>query len=347
VYLLCRRRLQLNPTACGIVILATLLCRSVSVFSAVPASEVPYFGLVMLALLALTLADRQPGWPRLGWLGLGVLLSAAAVSVRYAGLALVPALLFVAVGPANRARVVRTARADRRVGAAMVLGLVIALVAAAEVVMRASPYGRQIAYVWRTTGGLGAMADRVATQAWKKVASLGELGSQTNCCRHLSHSFTAGFVVLGLAVVALVVLGWLARRRLGVIELFILGTAAVVAVYSGGDARFWIGAFPFLFAYGLLGAGRLAARWRWTRYGLATYAAAFVVAGGVWLVNSVELSTATRRFPALWSWQVKSELLATYRVAFGEARPRAMARVEPAALAALRRYEPLAQGRGS
>jgi hypothetical protein len=44
----------------------------------------------------------------------------------------------------------------------------------------------------------------------------------------------------GALVLALVVLAWRVRPRLGAIEIFVLSTAFVVLVYAAAEPRFWL-----------------------------------------------------------------------------------------------------------
>jgi hypothetical protein len=148
-----------------------------------------------------------------------------------------------------------------------------------------------------------------------------------------------------VVVGGLVVLGWLTRRRLGAIEAFVLSTAIVILVYAGAVTRFWIAALPFIIVYALFGAERLA-RNKVTRLALVGYAAAFLIAGAPSLFRTIATSTSGRQFPAHWAGKGSTQLAATYRVAFGEARPGDDLNVNRAMLELLRRHEPLARPPG-
>ncbi len=341
-FVLCRRSLGLSPTLAVLVVLGTLLSRTISLYSSAPVAEVPYFGVALLCLLVLTIADRRTGRERLPWLAAGVLLAAAAVSIRVAGLALVAPVLFVVVGGDRLGRLGRAIRHGRPGAVAALVASAIAVLALGVVAVRVSPYWHHIAGTWRVNGGLGAFVDRVAVEMRTKVISLGELGSQTNCCVRAPAALRPVYVAFGLVVAALVVYGWLGRRRFGPIEAFVLGTAAVILVYAGGVARFWIAVIPFLLAYALLGAVRLS-RFRGLRVVLAAGAAGFVIVGAVWLVNSLALTAAGRSFPSRWARQIDQRLVASYRVAWGDPRLLDLAVAEPDAVRLLYRYEPLAR----
>jgi hypothetical protein len=327
----------------ALVCLATLLSHTASLGSASPLSDVPYFGVAMTCLLVLSLAASRSGWPRYALLGLALALAAGGVSIRIAGIALVPPILFVAFGEPALRVLRRTLKGRRVVGALVGVGLLVLLAAVAVLVVRASPYSRDVAYAWRLDGGFHAAAGRWGNQAGLKFVSVGELATQTTCCHRVSPAFKPVLVVAGAAALALVGLGLIARRRLGFVDVFLLSTAAVIVVYAGGQARFWLSALPFLLAYGLLGAKRLA-RWKPLKLALLLYAVAFTAAGGAWLADSIRLSTAGAEFPRLWARKVGPPLAASYRIAYGQADRGDDRRASPLALELLRRYVPPPRG---
>jgi hypothetical protein len=341
-YVICRRALNLSPLLSALVLLGTLLSRTITLFSSTPVAEVPYFGVALLCLLVLTVADRRRGRGRWRWLALGIALAAAAVSIRVAGLALVAPLLYVAVGGDRLRALVGAIRRGRPWAVAWFVAGAVVLVLAGAVAIRISPYWQHISATWGVHGGFGAFVHNVAIEMRTKVISLGALGSQTNCCVRAPSVLRPAYIVFGLVVGALIVYGWLGRRRFGPVEAFILGTAAVILVYAGGVPRFWIAVIPFLVAYALLGALRLA-RFRPLRYLVAAGIAGFVIGGGVWLVNSVVLTTAGQSFPRVWSREIDPALQASYRVAWGDPHLLDLVRAEPAAVTLLYRYEPRAR----
>lgn len=340
-YVLCRRELGLSPMLAAVVCLGTLLSRTVSLFSTSPLSELPYFGVALLCVLVLSIAERRSGRERLAWLGAALVLAAAAVSIRILGLALVAPLLFVAVGGDRLGRVARAIRRGRPAALAWCAVALVVIVVVGVVAVQLTPYWHHIASVWRSTGIVDSL-HRLVLEMRTKVVSLAELSSQTTCCTRVPLSVRPAYIGLGLVVAGLIVYGWLGRRRFGVVEAFIVGTAAVILVYAGGVARFWIAVIPFLLAYAGLGGLRLA-RFRPLRYALVLFAAAFVLAGGVWLADSVLISTAGRQFPSRWARQVSPQLVSSYSVAWGQAHLWDLARAEPSAVTLLHRYEPLAR----
>ena len=307
-YLLCRRVLRLEAVSSAGICLAVLLSHSASLFSASPMSDVPFFAVAMTCLVVLWLAGGKAGFGRYTLLGLAVALAAAGTSIRLQGIALAPPILFVAfAGPA------RPPLSSRRsTGAVVGVAAFLVLAGAAVLFVRASSYPNVLGDWWRLGGGPLAVIDRWGTQVGTKLVSIGELATQTTCCGRISPALMPELALAGAAALVPVALGLLGRRRLEFIEVFVLSTAAVIVVYQGAEARFWLPALPFLLAYGALGAARMA-RWRPFRFALILYAAAFVAAGGVWLGDSIRLSTAGDDFPRAWAGRVGAPIAASYR----------------------------------
>jgi hypothetical protein len=341
VYRLCRDPFGLSSTKAALVCLAILLSHTVSDYSPSPLSEVPYFSVAMVCLLALSRAERRTGRSRIMLLLLGGVFATAAISIRTQGLALLPPVLVAAVGSPNLRRVWRSARRHSAIALATAPLLVVGLIAATVLVIRATPYAHHLGYVWRDINGVGPLLARVRAEVATKLMSVGELAGQTNCCSKLAPSFAPLLEAGGVLVLALLVLGWRVRPRFGAIEVFVLSTAFVVLVYAGAEPRFWLASLPFMLVY-VLFAGERLARARVVKVAMVVFLIFFSLAGAGWLVYSVRMSTAGRRFPDLWASQAP-ELAATYRVAFGDARPGDQRKVDSAALRELRRYEPLAR----
>lgn len=342
VYRLSRRPLGLSPIRAALVCLAVLLSQAVSQLSPLPVSDIPAFAAAMTCLWALTAAEARSGRPRVALLLLGVLLAALATWVRTEYLALVPAVVFVAVGAPNLRRGWQLVRRHRRLAAGASPLLLLASIGVTILVIRATPYSHVIAYVWRDIHSVGALVARVGSEAKVKLMSIGELAVQADCCRHLGPSFAPIFAAAGVGVLALLVLGWRERPRLGPIEVFVLSTALVVLVFAGGAPSYWLPAVPFMMVYALFAGERLA-RIRGAKPALIVLLVGFAAAGTGRLVQSTLISTAGRAFPRVWATQYVPELAATYRVAFGEPQRGDERRVSRLALTELRRYDPLAR----
>jgi hypothetical protein len=349
VYRLCRRPLGLTPTGAAVVCLLMLLSHTVSQFTPFVMSDIPDLAATLLCLLALTTAEQRTGRPRLAWLVLAAVLAAAAVSIRFEALALVPPLALVAVGAQRVRRLWRSAR--RRPAKAIPIAAVslLALVAVTVLSVGATRYGSEIAQSWGTGGGLEPFLARTGFKFVLRLRTLGELAGQTNCCQRLSTAFgqdvtpefKGAILIAGVAVTVLVVIGARVRRQFGVIELFLISTAVVLLVY-GGLTRYWMASFPFIAVYAYFAVRRLT-RFKPVKVVAILYVVAFALAGSAWLVEEVRISTSGRDFPSWEATAVEPMLAATYRIAFGEARPGDELELNPTGLALLRRFEPLAR----
>lgn len=349
IYCLCRQPMGLAPVEAALVCMAVLLAHIVSELTPVVMSDIAYFGVAMFCLLVLSTAEPRWGRPRGRLLILAGALAAIAISIRIAGLALLPPIVYVAAEPylIKLWRVVRRRPATVLATAAVSL---LVLVAVTVVVTRTTPYGDQVTHTWSTNAGPGAVLSRLGADARDNLSSLGGIALQTNCCQRVAAALgvddpgiiSYAFAVVGLALVALVVLGWRARRRLGAIEVFVLATAAVNLVYAVGTPRYWLPALPFIIAYALLGLERFA-RLKRARVAVLAYVAAFAVAGAGWLIDSVRISTSGREFPRVAAAYLDPRLAASYRVAFGDPQSGDRLQASPLAVELLRRYEPLAR----
>src|SRR5205085_7296150 len=181
------------------------------------------------------------GWRRWTFLALGGLLAAAGVSIRTAGVALVVPVLFVAFGQPSLSSLWRPFRRRGAVGVLLGAGALALLATITVLGVSESPYSHDVAHSWRLGGGFSAVADRWSEQAKLKVLTAGEVGAQASCCARVPREFTAGFVVLGVAGLGLLALGWRhGRRRLQLSDVFAPSPAAVRGIYrSGCIARRW------------------------------------------------------------------------------------------------------------
>jgi hypothetical protein len=297
----------------------------------------------MLCLVALSVAEMRSGRARAGSLLLAAALAAIGILVRIEGLALVPPVLFVAVGKQHLIAGWRLANRRPRIATALAVPALLALVAVTVLAARATSYSQSFAQTWQPHGHLGAYLHGLVVALRSRVFSLAILDTQGHCCVYLSHRSVLLPIAAGLALLVLLVLGWLVRRRLGAIEVFVLSTAAIIFVY-GAQARFWLAARPFMIVYAYFGLKWLA-RFKIAKVAIVGYLAAYAIVGAAWLVKSVQISTSGRSFPHLWTNQLDMAppLADAYFVAFGEASPGANRIATPAAVELLRRYEPLAR----
>lgn len=331
VYPLTRLAFGLDPGKAVIVCLGVLLSHRVIWSSASPLSDVPFFGIAMVSLLLLTVADRRRD--RSGWLVLvaGATLVAAAVEIRTVGIVLLPAVVLVILRRPELQwqRRFRSTRAKLTIGVAAIALLLVA----AAMTVRGTGYGSQVANRWEREAG--AMAILHAGNDW--LFSLGELAAQMPRTR-LPSSLSALYTALGVVVLALVVRGAMRRRKFEVVDAFVISLLAVLFVYPGQTARYWLPILPALIAYAIWGVGSLE-RLKPVSVTLRAGAAAFATAGLLSLAASAQISLSGSNFAERWSQHVNPRLGATYRVAFGAVSRAEAGATDPDALRILRRYE--------
>jgi hypothetical protein len=337
---LCREPLGLTATGAALVCVLVLLAQTVIQLTPTVLSDVPYFAVAMVCLLALSRAGHGSTTPRAALLIAGGVLAAAAISIRIEGLALIPPVLVAAAGPDKVASLWHRGRRRPARAIALAATALLALIASTVLVARATGYAWNLARAWPLSRGPGFVAHNAIVGMKTKLSSLGLLVTQG------WHAGALVLVAAGVGLLALCVVGLLSHRRLGPIELFVISTAAIILVYRGAVPRFWLAAVPFMIVYTGFGLQRFARSLGLATPATALYVIAFAVAGGVWLGRSIAISTSGRRFPQVWATQIRGRsVAAAYRVAFGEARPRDALAARPAAIELLRHYEPLARSR--
>jgi hypothetical protein len=304
LFVVLRRGLGLGETPAGVVVALTLLSALVAKHAVIPLTEVVFFGIAAAAIAALTIAHQDR---RRSFLAAGILLAVASCTVRTAGIALAPAVILAF--ESTRARVTA--------------GLV-AVVGGGVAVAAAPRYVDELSHGW-DHGVVRSALD----EAHDLLLMLG--GAVGNVPQSKLHTVETPLVVLG--AVALPLIGWALytrRRRLGPVDGWVVGSLALLYVWPDDAARFMLPVLPFLLGYGAL----LARRWR--PAGIA-YATVFALLGVTAIVLSARLTCAGTQFPERYASGV---LAPTYRVAWGMARPGDRARVEPAVLEVLRRFDP-------
>jgi hypothetical protein len=175
--------------------------------------------------------------------------------------ALVPAVLLVALRPSRIAAAWRWARRRPAIAATAGAGGLVVLVAIGVVVARATGSAGNVAFVWRDIHSTGELISRVGIEAKTKVLSFGGLDTQSNPWGPVPSAIS---FLSAAAMVLLLAVGWMARRRIGAkrLDRFPVAWLAV---------RLW--------------------------------ALGYVAVGAVLGVQSIELATSGRQFPDRWEGQ--------------------------------------------
>jgi len=334
VYLLLRSSFAFDRAttllACG----STLLVHDVIGDAAIPLSDVTFFGLAMLCLLLLERSTQMRGLAATSMILGAAALAAAAFAIRTIGIALWPAVIFVVFSrPGIAQRLRDSARGQRITAASAAAAIALAVGAVAVIGIMHSGYVR----IFDTQE---ASSGSVFEQAKAKLRVVGELATNIpGSSRYVPDAAHPLYYVAGALLIAVIIVGSIHRRRLGLVEVYTASTVLALLAFPGNLSRLWIPIVPMLIAYVIV-AARVLGRRRLVRIGLSIYFVVFAVAGVAALADSVRLSLSGPRFADRWT-DVPS-LRAAYKVAFGEATPASVGAIDHDALRVLRYYEPRA-----
>jgi hypothetical protein len=303
-WLLYRRAFALGKCASWLLTLAWPLSWVVIKSAAIPLTECSFLGATMSALVCMDIdcATWSPGQAcRMGCLA--ALFSAAAVSFRTAGLALIPALFVMGF------RFWRQSLKDRgwRFSALITVFAILAGLAIGLALMGIDSFG---------TYSRQAMNKPVPAlgRALFRARELGGLALNLPFTIHAR--LLPGWVTVATGVVfgLLVLAGFCVRRRLSAVDLFALCYAGLVFQWPYFDERFFLPLVPLMSAYALVVVRSLNGRpWR---AAISVYLTLFVCAGLFSLTYSVVLGT--RRGLRFAESYGGGSLRNTYCVAFGD-----------------------------
>jgi hypothetical protein len=295
-WMLMRRVWELPVEATWGVLLLAAASTACSELAVSVASEMLFFATSLLALASCTrpvsrTALSDSSLPRHAPLAtfrllVSLLACVAAIAVRTAGIALIPALLWALLTHPLVKRI-----GTRRVLALAALPAAVGLWFAVARILR-SEY---VADILATRYSGGAAWDVIASQQLAKVSTFGELF--TNLRAEDSRAAYRGeFVLGGLISLTMILAGAGTRiRRLTSLEIYLMAYAAILFVYPfftyGSSRRFWFPVLPFAFGLAFMAVDKLREKSprlrRWAAPILAVYVTAFVLFG---CARSIELS---------------------------------------------------------
>ena len=265
-------RRQLGMADAPIAVCALLAAASLTCFelTSTVASEPVFFALSMGCLACLS---RRT----VAMIVAGSLLCAAAVSVRMAGVALVPAVCWaVTLHPSVRPLLTR-----RNVGIASSSAMLCAVVAIGL-------HPRiEYASIMDSRYNAGADWGVVAGQQIAKLSAFGELATNLPA-EWFGQSYQAEFILCGLLVAVVAGIGFYSRlRSLQSVDLYAASYAAILFVYPffnyGAGRRFLLPILPLVCAYAYLGASKIIGSdrklIRLSSIVMPAYAAAFTLFG--------------------------------------------------------------------
>jgi hypothetical protein len=324
-----RRALGIERRTSMLLAGAALLSYLLVKHAALPLSDIPYFAAASGALVAFTVAAGSRAPRRWGVLALGLALVGFAITIRTAGIALVPAAIAGGIDAARAGEPL--GRWLRRPAAAVTIGCSVLGCAIAGAALSGSRYlhDGSVGYVRSSPGSLVAA----------HLRNWGEAGLNVPETK-LPHALHPLLVPAGVLALAVLLAGiWHERRRLGPVGVFALAHVALVFAYPYEDARLLLPVVPLAIGYGYL-ALRPLVRHRAGAVVVAAYASAFVLLGVAALGYDTRLTFSGASFPSRYGSNARGATLRpTYRVAFGEAQPGDAALVNSTALVLLRHFD--------
>lgn len=302
-----RRQLSLPSAVASAVCTCTLLSFVVIKHVTLPLSDLPYFGLSLLALACLD----APGEPRdVSRTAVRILAATVAavlaIATRTIGIALLPAIGWTLWrDTATGDRVARFVARHRRASATVAAILVVGAALSAPRVL----YIREAATMYRAEAGPPLIA-----QLGYRSSEMGEVLANVPEAKLPAplHPMT---IALGVLALALLAAGfWVRRRRLAAADVYLAGYCGILAVWPYRDARFWLPVVPLLFAYVVIALRALVPA-RPARFAFAACFAWALLTGAAGLAYSTALSLSGPRFADRYG---DGTLSATYRYVLGD-----------------------------
>jgi hypothetical protein len=279
---------------CAMTLLSWVFVKHVTL----PLSDVPYFGISMICLAMLRWSMDQSLPRRLIGMAVGMALVIAAVAIRTAGIALIPAFVVSCLPAKGWARLpLWFKRYPRR--SAIVLVTLFTAAAVGCMAITQSRYFSEMVAEWSGWTELS----RIRLEDW------GELVINTSMAK-LPRSLQAVFPCAGAIGAFLVCLGAARRAKFGIVDAYAVSYTAILLVWPYRDCRFWLPVFPILAAYSWLALEGIAAA-QWVSGARVAYIAAFSLMGCVGLYYSSQISLSGERFPDLYGGGIYRD---SYRV---------------------------------
>lgn len=308
--------------------------------ASLPLSDLPYFALSMLALLAMHRAwhppsphsDPDPPRRRVAWFALALALSVAAILTRTIGIALVPALALAALGRAraDAARDALMARPARLLAALAVAALILA--GGLGIISRTT-YWAGFVKQYKGEG----LLQTLATTAHYRLLDLGQTVTNLPAATVPPGALVL-FAALGAVAYALLIHGlWKQRREPSPAVVYFVAYSCIVLVWPFGDPRFWLPVLPLALALVLHGLPTSLGPPALTRalgYAGRLAAAGALLAGAAAMGVTARVSLSGPDFPSRYASGAYRD---TYLAAFG--RPHDPAKVVPEVLALLQRLD--------
>lgn len=324
-YIFCRYWLDLPPRLstglCSVVMLSFVLVKHVTM----PLGDVSFLGLFTIAVLLTTRVQDAGGAIHWKWLGLALIVTAAAITVRTIGISLLPAFAWILMAP-----FLSRAGKSRSIRWSLIFSLLIAALICGFFITQTRYFAETKAVYFQRNPAAWLLKNLF----WH-VTELGEIGINIPAAK-VPALLLPAFLLGGLLITGLILRGlWLRRRSFGTWEITFLTYSGLIFVWPYFDNRFWLPILPLivvLIAQALIEAARLEC-FKFIAIALCIW---FSVAGTAAIVYSTRISWAGTRFVEFYG---NGSLRGTYRAAyFGQ--PNIVE--DKDALLLLKRYDPRA-----
>lgn len=314
------------------IMCAFLLSWVVIKHTAMPLTEISFFGLTMSCLVSLAYAERRALGKRfyLAVSGAG-LLFLASLSMRMVGVALLPAFLWVGFSRKELRRILRAQSPRAKAAAAVVAIVILSPIAVFHV-------WSYTAEVYRVVARRSSISEMAFAAVMNHGTEIGELAVNVPQRILPAGLRTIPLFCIGIAV-AFVTLGGLLRRRdrFSSTEVFFISYVGIICVWPYSDPRFWLPVLPLVMVYARMGLSVWLRSERWTPF-LRAYKLAFALTGVAALIYSTRLSFSGSDFPLRFT-TTNGPLRATYCAAQNGCRePYDVREVDPKILHVLQTF---------
>jgi hypothetical protein len=274
------------------IVIATLLVISVVKSVAAPLPEAVFFGTSLLALAGASAALAAEGAKRWALLALSFAVAAIAISIRSVGVALIPTLLWACWSAMSVAT--DAVRRQRRIGAALIVGAVLAFVALA--LSRSSTVAHYLEHpaYWYVYGGLSSP---VVGRVYGILSGIGQMVVNLPLSRF--HSLNPFFAAAGFVALVLLVLARERPARLKVVDIYLGFYLAVLALWPYDSPRLWMPIAPLVAAHVIAACDRARER-RAMRLFIPVYAAWFALTGLAALAYTTRISLSGENFSRVY-----------------------------------------------
>lgn len=311
--------------SCGFPLLSFVLIKHMSL----PLSDSVFLGVSMMSMALLVKAREIIGSRRWLLLGLGSLLVGLAITVRTAGVALLPALVWAWLGEDSLKPLWRSGTPKRWLCYMFTVALLIlASLALAAVLMQTRYLRSDLVPIYHQMN----LGRRIAANALGHLSEWGELFLNIPTSKMPVFARKA-LPLLGLGSVILVMAAfWMRRSRFGLLDVYFLSFTAMVFLWPFFETRLWLPMLPLLVGYVGV-AYQHAWKHRALTPALILYLVWFALLGGTAWAYSNRITFARQQFPRLYG---DGTLTPTYEFLMSGMEPTNTLNSE--ALKVLRRY---------